>query len=337
MNTVPSRRWLAALSGALLCTLGATQAAPPAPAAAPGTNVDRKLSISISLDGKQDWKNALQWSKATTTQVYDFSTTLRSNGKLYGANLLDPDMETRLAIKTEYLRQQGLKQLAASGFNPQSKNLMGDVSSRAQQDNFNCKGDSVCLGEVGGKYAALMAAAVEPDNSAVMEGDPRYQFFFGYPGCVNTIHAVHKYDAAGETAYGRNKDKIFPYQLTYRGDSAGNDVDRKSLCTYYTVVVDTLEKKLYVENTYIPEARGQVSRTEFGKTQTTDGDLPVAGPVQGWVNENLRQTTLSGAVTGTLPLVMPLDGNATVMGLFTGDAKATLKWSWTDVAATATK
>ena len=327
MNTLVASRWSAALAGALLCVAGV--------GVANAANVDRKLSVSITVDGKQDWKNELQWSKATTRQAYDFSTTLRSNGKLYAANLLDPDLDTRLAIKTEYLRQQGLVQLKASGFDPQSKNLLGDVSSRAQQDNFSCKGDTVCISEVGAKYAALMAAAVEPDNSALFEGEGRYQFFFGYPGCQNLIHAVHKYSANGETAYGRKKDKIFPYQLTYDGDSTGNDVDRKSMCTYYTVVIDTLEKKMYVENTVIPEARGKVSRTEFGKTNTTEDELPVPAPLQGWVNETLRLNTLSGNAATTLPLNLPLDGNATVMGLFTGEAKTTLKWSWTDLAGTA--
>lgn len=325
MNTPVPSRWFAALTGAVLCTLGTSVAM--------AANVDRKLSISITVDGKQDWKNELQWSKATTTQSYDFSTTLRSDGRLWAANILDPDLDTRLAIKTEYLRQQGLKQLAAAGFNPQSKNLLGDVSSRAQQDNFNCKGDSVCMSEVGAKYAALMAAAVEPDNSALFEGDPRYQFFFGYPGCANTIRSVHKYSANGETAYGRKKDKIFPYQLTYDGDFAGTDVDRKSMCTYFTVVFDTVEKKLYVENTFIPESRGKVSRTEFGKTQTSETSLPIPPPLQGWVNENLRLNAPSGNVAATLPLNLPLDGNATVMGQFTGEAKTTLKWSWTELAA----
>lgn len=316
-------RWSStALSVVLLCTLGVGMAS-----AAP---VERKLSISITVDGKQDWKNALQWSKATTTQSYDFSTTLRSDGKLYAANLLDPDVNTRMAIKTEYLRQQGAQKLRAMGVDPKSPTLMQDLSQKAQKANYECKGDSVCMSETGVKFAELMAAAVEPDNSQLFEGTPRYRFFFGYPGCTNTIHSVHKYTASGETAYGRKKDKIFPYSLTYDGDSNGSEVDRKSLCSYFTVVVDTLENRMYVENTYIPEAHGKVTRTEFGKTRESEDSLPIPPPLQGWVNETLRHADLSGEAKAVLPLNMPLDGNSTVMGDFTGEARSTLAWSWTD-------
>lgn len=315
----PSTLALAALL--FVAGLGGAVAAP----------VDRKLSITITVDGQQDWKNALQWSKATTQQRYEFSTTLRSDGRLEGANLLDPDTETRLAIKTEYLRREGVKKLQAAGIDPKSPTLMTDLSRKAQQANFDCKGDSVCISNTGLKFAEMMAAAVEPDNSALFEGEPRYQFFFGYPGCTNTIRAVNQYEAKGETAYGRNKDKIFPYTLSWSGDSNGSEVDRQSMCTYYTVVLDTKEQKLFVENVHIPESRGKVLRTEFGKTHTTEDELLMPAPLQGWVNETLRHAALSGEAEARLPLNLPLDGNSTVLGLFTGEAKTTLKWSWTPV------
>jgi hypothetical protein len=306
----------------LLAFAGALSAAP----------LDRTLSVSIALEGTQDWKNALQWSKATTTQSYDFSTTLRSDGKLYGANLLEPDTERRMAIKSEYLRQQGTLKLRAMGIDPKSPTLMQELSNKAQKASFDCKGDPVCMGNTGTRFAELMAAAVEPDNSHLFEGTPRYRFFFGYPGCSNTIRAVNRYDASGETAYGRNKDKISPYALRYEGDFAGSEQERTALCTFFTVVHDTVEDKLFVENTLIPESRGRITRTEFGRTSNSEGSLPIPAPLQGWVNQTLRHAPTSGQAQDTLALNLPLDGNSTVLGTFTGEARTRLKWSWTAAA-----
>jgi hypothetical protein len=329
MSTTPLRRFAAVThaAAAALCVLVVS-----APASA-GTPVDRKLTVNITVDGKQDWKNVLQWSKATTTQSYDFSVTLRSDGRVFAPNLLDPDTDTRMAVKTEYLRQQGMARLKAMGVDPKSPSLMQDLSKKAQKANFDCKGDSVCLSNTGTTFAELMAAAVEPDNSALFEGEPRYQYFFGFPTCANAIHAKHQYSAAGETAYGRKKDKIFPFALNYSGDSNGTPMEKESMCTYFTVVVDTVENKMYVENVYIPSAHGKVSRTEFEKTHVEDNkELPVPGPLQGFVNENMRHAPFTGSAVASLPLNLPLDGNATVLGAWTGEAKTTLKWAWTDVA-----
>ena len=311
----------ALLAAALLCALAGSGPALAAP-------VDRQLEIKISVSGTQDWRNALQWSKATTQQRYEFTTTLRSDGRLEGANLLDPDTAIRLAIKTEYLRREGSRKLRAAGIDPQSPELMKDLSDRAQKASFNCKGDPVCISDTGLKFAEMMAAAVEPDNSVLFEGEPRYQFFFGFPDCTNTIRAVNQYEAQGETAYGRKKDKVFPYALSWSGDWAGSELDQQSLCTYFTVVLDTKDQKMYVENVHIPEAHGKLTRTEFEKTQTKESDLPMPAPLQGWVNETLRHSTLQGETRAVLPLNLPLDGNSTVMGDFTGELNVLLKWSF---------
>ena len=328
MSTTPSR-WFAAFTTTAAAALCALAVSGPASAGVP---VDRKLSVHITVDGKQDWKNVLQWSKATTTQSYDFSTVLRSDGRLFAANLLDPDVNMRMAIKTEYLRQQGMARLKAMGVDPKSPTLMQDLSTKAQKANYDCKGESICLSNTGTKFAELMAAAVEPDNSALFEGDPRYQFFFGFPSCANTIHARHQYSATGETAYGRKKDHIYPFALTYSGDSTGTPDEKQSMCLFFTVVVDTLENKMFVENVYLPAAWGKVSRTEFEKTRVEDNkELAVPGPLQGFVNENMRHSNFTGDTSGVLKLNLPLDGNATVLGAWTGEAKTTLKWAWTDV------
>lgn len=309
---------LAALAVSLLVATGAAQAA----------DVDRYFSVLITVDGNQNWRNALQWSKATTTQRYEFGTGLRSDGKLWGGNINDLDQDRRMVIKTEYLRQKGMSTIRASGFDPNSPTLQQDLSTRAQKDSFGCAGDSVCISEVGARYAAMMAAAVEPPNPGALGGDPRYQIFGGYPGCPNKIHDTQQSDTTGETAWGRKKDHIYPYTLKTTADYAGSDTDRKSMCTFFNVVIDTTEQQMYVDNVYVPSARGRILRTEFGKTSDTEGDLPVPPAVLEWVNATLRKAPLSGKADTTVPLTLPLDGNSTVLGAFEGSAKVHLEWSF---------
>lgn len=309
---------------ALLSVVGAAQAAP----------VDRKLDIVITVEGQQDWRNELQWSKATTTQRYEISTTLRSDGTLEGANLLDLDTDRRLAIKTEYLRRQGVALLKAQGLDPASPELQRSLSSGMQKESFACAGEAVCMSKVYAKYSTLMAAAMEPDNSALFEqGDKKYLFFSGYSGCVNRIRSVLTTHTEGETGIGRDKDRIYPYKLDLQGDYDGSAADRQSLCTRFTVTLDTQLKKLYVENIPIPSSRGKSMRTEFGKTVTTEADLAPFADLQGWANALLRETTMDGKASATLPMTLPLDGNSTVLGNFTGLAKVSLQWSWSPVPA----
>lgn len=311
----------------IAASLGSAQAA----------SIDRELRIKVDIEAQQSWRNVLQWSKAKATQHYEWSTVLRSDGKLEGANLVDPDLNTRLAVKTEYLRRKGLEQLRAAGIDPSSPDLMKSISDRMQKDNFACKGDPVCMSETGVKYAMLMAAATEPDNSAIFEGEPRYQFFFGFSGCANRIHVLHTSDTAGETAYGRNKDKIFPYALKANADFAGTDTDRKSMCSYFTGVVDTKDQTVYWDNIYIPTVRGTLVRTEFERTQTTEGDIAMPQEVMSWVNSTLRHSPFTGDANAAIPLKFPLDGNSTVLGTFDGLANVKMAWSFSPLTPGAAK
>ncbi|MGQ0700292.1 MAG: hypothetical protein ACT4PZ_18880 [Panacagrimonas sp.] len=321
MNRIKLAGYSGILIGAL--SVGTAMAAP----------MDRRLEITLTVEGTQDWRNELQWSKATTSQRYDFATTLRSDGKLEGANLLDKDQETRLAIKTEYLRRQGLAQLKAQGLDPSSPDLQRQISAGMQKESFACEGEPICFSEVNAKYSTIMAAVTSPDNSALFEGEPRYLFFSGFPSCANRIHSVNKTQTKGETAFGRKKDKLSPFALDRQGDSQGSLTEQKSLCTFYTVVVDTKEQKMFVENVNIPPARGTSVRTEFGTTLSSQDDLPVASEAMDLVNTTLRDAPLSGSLEKTVVLTTPLDGNATVLGSFLGNAKVSLKWAFVDGAA----
>ncbi len=318
------------LMATAVCAMMLSLALGSVSAAEPTIKKDRTLKVVVTLDGAQEWKNGIQWTKGKTSQRYEISTALRSDGKLYGANYLHLDTNTRLAIKTEYLRQQGAEKIKEAGLDPHSPQLRQEISRQMQKEIYACEGDSACRGQTNNKWAMIMAAAVAPDNSHIFEqGEPRYLFYFGYPGCKNVIHAQNVIEAEGETGLGQEVKELSPYKLQMRGDSAGTPQEQKSLCEYFSVVIDTIDDKMYVENVNMPSARGTAVRTEFGKTDRRDVEIPNAAPLQAFVNTTLRgPANFSGDARETLSLNLPLDGNSTVLGHFTGEGKASLTWSF---------
>jgi hypothetical protein len=59
--------------------------------------------------------------------------------------------------------------------------------------------------------------------------------------------------------------------------------------------------------------------------------MPTA--VTDWIGLQLAHTTTQGKLAAELPLILPLNANATWLGLWTGSAKVNLEWSFNDVAA----
>ena len=307
-------------------------------------SVERQLEIRIAVDGQQTWRNGLQWSKAITTQRYELVTRLRSDGQLQGANLLDPDMNRRIAIKQEYLRRKGLEEAKrANGGTlpiPQTDEEKKQVSAQAQQEMFNCKGDPDCMSAVVRRYSAIFASAAAPDGvtagAALLDQAGRYLFFFGYEGCPNHIHATQSTHIEGEKAFDRARTSLVPFTLQRDADSAGDAADRKSLCWRYTAVVDTRDQQLFLDNVYLPSPHGTSLRTVHDSPQRSEEDLPPLAEALDWTSQTLRQAAESGAVSKTLNMGQPLDGNSTVGGRFEGPAKVTLTWSFLPLAASGT-
>jgi hypothetical protein len=311
--------------------------------AAHSAPLERRLELSLDIEGQQDWHNGLQWSKATTRQHYELATTLRSDGVLRGANLLDLDMDRRLAIKQEYLRRQGLEEAKrANGGSiplPKTDEDKKRLSDQVQLEMFNCKGDPDCMYAVVRRYSAVLATAGTPgapaDNGAgatLLDGPGRFLFFFGYDGCPNQMHSTQATHTEGARAYDRARKNLVPFTSERNGDSTGNAADRKSLCWRYTAVIDTQDNKLFLDNVYLPSAHGSTIFTERGSPQTQEEDLPPLSEAMSWASQSLRQADASGATTATVNLSQPLDGNATVLGTFEGTAKLRLKWSFLPAA-----
>lgn len=306
-------------------------------------SVERQLEIRIAVDGQQTWRNGLQWSKATTTQRYELVTRLRSDGKLQGANLLDPDMNRRIAIKQEYLRRKGLEEAKrANGGTPpipKTDEEKKQASAQVQQEMFNCKGDPDCMSSVVRRYSAIFASAAAPDGTAAGAGGAlldqpgRYLFFFGYEGCPNHIDATQSTHIEGEEAFDRARKSLVPFTLQRDADSAGDAADRKSLCWRYTAVVDTQDQQLFLDNVYLPSPHGTSLRTVHNSPQRSEEDLPPLAEALVWTSQTLRQAAESGAASETLNMGQPLDGNSTVGGRFEGPAKVTLTWSFLPVAS----
>jgi hypothetical protein len=307
-------------------------------------DVERQLEISITVDGQQTWRNGVQWSKATTVQRYDLSTRLRSDGKLQGANMLDLDMNRRIAIKQEYLRRKGLEEARRADGGappiPRTDEEKRQVSAQAQQELYNCKGDPDCMSSVVRRYSAIFAAAA-PDGTpagaeaaaALLDQPGRYLFFFGYDGCPNRIHATYQAHVEGEEAFDRARKNLVPFTLQRDADVAGDLADNKSLCWRYTAVVDTQNQQLFLDNVYLPSPRGSSVRTVRNSPQRSEEDLPPLAEALSWSSQTLRQAAESGAASATLNMGQPLDGNSTVGGSFEGPAKLTLKWSFLPVAS----
>jgi hypothetical protein len=329
------RAWRAGLAGAGLALAGA----------APAAGLERQLQIELSVEGQQDWHNGQQSSRGSTSQHYKLSTRLRSDGKLQGGNLLDLDFDRRLAIKQEYMRRKGLEEAKRAGGGqvkiPQTDAEREQVSEQAQLDMYKCNGDPDCMSAVVQRYSAVFATAPSADGkpagseagAALLDQPGRYLFFFGYDGCPNRMESMLATQVDGQIAFDRAGKNLVPFSVARRGQSGGDAADQKALCRRYTAVVDTQEHRIYLDNVYLPSARGTIVRTVHGSARQREEDLAPLGEALEWASQTLRQADESGSVSGTLELTAPLDGNATVGGLFSGPGKVTIKWSFLPVPA----
>lgn len=323
----------ACLAGAGLALAGAAAAA----------QLERQLQIELHVEGQQEWRNGQQSSQGSTSQHYSIRTRLRSDGKLQGGNLLDLDFDRRLAIKQEYMRRKGLEEAKRAGGGevkiPRNDAERQQLSEQAQLDMYKCNGDPDCMSAVVQRYSAVFASVPSADGkpagsaagAQLLDQPGRYLFFFGYDGCPNQMEAALETHVAGQIAFDRAGRNLVPFTLERRGQSSGDAADRKWLCRRYTAVVDAQEHRLYLDNVYLPSAHGVSVRTLHGSPQQREEDLAPLGEALEWASQTLRQADESGSASGELVLRAPLDGNATVGGLFSGPGRVTMKWSFLPV------
>lgn len=302
-----------------------SQAASAAPA-------QRTLAFTLTIDGTQDWRNGQQWGKATTQQRYALSAQLRSDGRLYADNLLDPDLTKRMQIKNDWYLYQGLRELKAENG--------GKLPAAAAQPELSAGSLAQSGGMVSPALAnasperltALQALREHPPEEleAFMRGfdqpGGRWMYFEGFAGCANSLQITYTSKFEGDVA--KKPGNKAPFDMLWSADTRGTPEEQQSLCRRYVATYDPAADTLFVENLYLPSPRGTSVRNEFGRTERKEADLPPVYEVMSWADGALKQARGTGKLAATLPINAALDGRDAVLGSFVGAAKATLEWSF---------
>ena len=324
----------------------AIAAAPAAAAPAPApVTVERELHIVATVDAAQTWKKndpeypGDQWSKGTTTQRYEITTRLRSDGKLEVRNLLDPDLNARLEAKTIHLARQAKKALEASGqpfVLPKTPEERTAFTQRMNADILTCNGEAICSYEKQMQYAALMAAIDYPEALEDEDVPGQYLYFLPFKGCPQKSRVTLTMTIEG-VRYNKDADKFVPFKEHRSADTVDASLGR-SMCSHLLAVIDTQdkEKPMFQETILIPRPVGVTEYTESNHTSREEQPQPMPTAVLDWMTESLRHAKPEGTLTATLPLVLPLNANATWLGLWNGEAKVTMQWSFREVPLTPT-
>lgn len=295
--------------------------------------VVRTLEIRLEIDAAQDWKNDPQWGKSTSKQRYVLSSQLRSDGRLYADNLLDPDPGARMKIKSDWYLYQGLSELKGEngGTLPEPGGERTEISSRT-------------LGMSGGMVSPEMAslsphrlsalqalkdtprAQLEAFMSRYEQPGGRWMVFEGFQGCANQLQLEYHAQFEGDVAKKRGRQA--PFSMEWDAETRGTSEEQASLCRRYVATYEPATDTLILENLYLPAPRGISVRHHFGRTERVEREFPPPYQVMRWADDQLKQAHSSGSRSATLPLTAALDGNDAALGSFTGTAKVSMEWSF---------
>lgn len=312
----------------LLLALGV--ALPQTAFAAP---VQRTLAFKLEIDATQDWRNGNQWGKSNTQQHYTLSAQLRSDGRLYADNLLDPDMTRRMQIKNDWYLYQGLLELKAE--NGGKLPAAGARQPELSADSLAMSGGmaSPTLANLSPQRLTALEALRnhKPEElEAFMRGydqaGGRWMYFEGFTGCANSLQL--KYNSKFEGDVARKPGNKAPFDMLWNADTRGTSEQQQSLCRRYVATYDQATDTLFVENLYLPSPHGTSVRNEFGRTERKEVDLPPVYEVMGWADAALKRAHSTGKLSATLPIMTALDGRDAALGRFEGTAAVTLEWSF---------
>lgn len=320
-------------------------AKPAAPAAKKAPQpVERELRFTATVDATQDWKKndpeypGEQWSKGTTQQRYEVMTRLRSDGELHVRNILDPDVNARLEAKTIFLARQAAKYFGKPGqplrlptTEAEKQALVRELQARVMA----CKGEQNCYYEAQIQFAAIMAAIENPEALEPDDEPGRYQYFLPYDGCPEQSRITLTMAIDG-VRYNKTEDEFLPFKERRSADTV-NASDGLPLCKHFLAVIDTQDpqKPMYQETIFVPRPEGMTEYTENNHTAREKQYQPMPMAVTDWMNQVISHAKTEGTLHAELPLVLPLNGNATWLGLWTGKAKVKFDWSFREVAAAA--
>jgi hypothetical protein len=295
--------------------------------------VVRTLEIRLEIDAAQDWKNDHQWGKSTSKQRYVLSSQLRSDGRLYADNLLDPDPGSRMKIKSDWYLYQGLSELKREngGTLPEPGEGRTEISAGT-------------LGMSGGMVSPQMAslspqrltalqalkdtprAELEAFMSRYEQPGGRWMVFEGFPGCANQLQLQYHSRFEGDVAKKRGNQA--PFSMQWDAETRGSPEQQALLCGRFVATYEPATDTLILENLYLPAPQGISIRHHFGRTERVERELPPPYQVMRWADDQLKQARSSGSRSATLPLTAALDGNDAALGSFTGTAKVSMEWSF---------
>ncbi|MDN5862936.1 MAG: hypothetical protein L0H19_05750 [Salinisphaera sp.] len=305
-------------------------------AAAAAEPVERELHIVVEVDGQQSWQGTGQFAGehtlATTSQTYEVTVTLRSDGGLYALNLLDPDRKKRLKAKTIHLARKALRTAQGAGASlPVTPAQRRELTQRMRQERNACNVNSACRHEVSLRYAAIFAAMQYPQALKGDAGPGRYGYFEPYPGC-----ASHWRVDMSLTIEGVRNDH--PYREQHSAHDQASDDGGVPLCQRYLAVIDTQdsEQPLYLENFFVPSATGEtvILRGDAEPQHSTETQ-PMPSAVLSWVTAQLKHAPASGTITGSVPLILQLNGISTRLGKLQGQAQVKLTWRFLPAGSSA--
>lgn len=304
--------------------------------------IERELHYLVTVDATQDWyKNdpkypGDQHSKGWTKQKYELKVRLRSDGELHVRNLLDPNLEARMEAKVVRLARQALKKKDADGNPmkiPKTEEERAAFSRKMSHALRACNAEPTCYSDTMLTFAAIIAAADYPEALEEENIPGRYLYFEPFEGCAESSRITLRTEIEG-VRYNKTSDKFVPFSETHEADTV-NASDGIRLCSHFLAVIDTQEKErpMYQETIFVPRPVGLSTYTESAHTSRTEEPQPMPMAATDWMTEHLRRAEPSGETTVDLPLVLPLNGNATWLGKWKGNAKVTMRWSFDEVPA----
>jgi hypothetical protein len=196
-----------------------------------------------------------------------------------------------------------------------------------------CGVDQACTAEMQMLHAAVVAAQQYPEALEEENIPGQYRYFEAYSGCPGASRVQLELDIEGER-YNKSAKKIVAFKEHREADTVNPD-EGKPLCMFFTAVIDTKaeEKSFYLENVHVPRPFGETTFTERGHTERKTESQPMPPAVLDWMTATLRHAEPSGTVEATLPLYMSLNGNSTWLGIWKGEARVTMDWSFDEVPA----
>jgi hypothetical protein len=288
-----------------------------------------RLTIEVQVTGEEVWRgNGSAQAKVKFSQHLVMTTLVRTDDQLTDFNPKDPSDG----------QQQMQKAASASPAVPGK--ILPPVKTQDEMQAYveaqarACNGDTKCLMKLSDEAAQWGAqingeTSTEPDEDEEnQEPVARYLQYFGFSKCGATMKV--QVDDTTDGSYADVNGPV-PFHVKSHADYTGTNEIRELLCTETNVVLDVQKRTLFTDGLLVFDVKGEVTRTERGKTQTIKDDIPLKTEAFNWVSSQLREAPVSGKRQATLTLRKPNGSNVPFAANAQGTAKVELTWHFEDL------